>query len=304
MKSMYVAAASVCLFGCGGDGLTTGPVLVPAAPVASSGFAKPGDDIANVPTGTTFTIPAQTFVHDPAQPFNYSVGKGEVTVRILSATQIEVTRDGAVDILDLDTAATGTIYEKFGTDKIVTAYIYGLNPYASKGEIEYLSDAGPNTSFLYLDEAVGVFGYATDPAVLSGSATYSGTADLFVLYRSQAFDVADGTASLTADFASSTLTGSLDFADPLGDGNGGPVDLGTFSLAVDGVISGNAFAAPVNLDPAIIGAVQAPQRTLDGAFFGPTGEYASGVAIGAATSATPGANNDMNWELTVNTQKQ
>jgi len=294
---------SVCLIaGCGGVGSTKNtPGIDFVPPMSSTGFAKLGNNISTAPSGTEFTIPVQTFVHDPSDPHNYQTGSGSLRVKIISNDQIEVSQDGASYILDR--RGPNYFHTETGFPSVV-AIITNLNSYASIGEFEFLSDTGAG-NFLRLDQSRGVFGFATDPAVLTGAATYAGTVELFVGQRDASFDFATGSVAMNANFGSGALSGSVMFNDAVGDGGGlGNVDIGSFNIDLSGEIDGNAFAAPIQLDPTDIDAIAAPRATLSGAFFGPNGEFASGTVDGVGTSAAPGAGNDMHWSMDFDTKLQ
>lgn len=292
-----------------------------SAPFAttSRGYARAGDNINEAAPNVFFM--GQTFTS------NGSTGFGG---KRLSDTEVEVFFGGNYYILSKDPDksyytnefvvdemrdSTGNLIQR--TRRKLTLNFNLTGDYVSKGTLsvfgqidmyhgsgnglfntrpESIPSAGsngfwnnPNASLS--TQYVAFFGYATDPAQLTGTVSYTGEADVTVFRNlSSPFgigqsDSAQGAVAFTADFGAGTLNGQIDVNDPTGDVARGSFDLEALPISIDnGQITGNQFRADLTSAtfPVLNGA-------LFGAFFGPNGEEASakGTMSAGGTSNAP-----------------
>jgi len=242
-------------------------------------YAAFGVDIDNVPSGTVFTVSGKK---RDALTGRVPIVGSSVTFegKYVSNTKIELSYDGKTIPLTYNADRqnfAGSLAKRLNPDDTsdventdVSLFLTDLNPYAKK--VQFTTQEGFNGSTFPKDRVTGVVGFFTDPQALPTSATYTGVSEI----TAGSFggrDSATGEVVPNADFAAGTIDGSMSFTDPLGDTtSAAPFDLDTFMLVMSsGTIDGNEFSA--NL--AFAGAT----GSLDGGFYGPTGEHAAGIAL-------------------------
>lgn len=307
MKCIYLLAGAVGLSACGGS---VDNIQSLAFQTASTGHATLSDDITNASVGTIFTVPATTLNLDTSNPKNPTKKNDDITIKVLSASQIEVTMNGRTDTLTWNIALGE--YTKATATEFIAAYTLQLNQYASISGYER-ETYGQNGNLQNEVLSLGIIGYGTNPNALPASANYNGSADLAVVKSNGDADFANGTAALNANFANGNLTGTLVFNDPLLDGesnlNGVPgpsasIDIGSFTMNVNGTITGNKMAIPVTFAPGDISAASIDPTTIDGGFYGPNAEFINGIGVGFATSSDQGANSDIIHSTLIDADRQ
>ena len=128
----------------------------------------------------------------------------------------------------------------------------------------------------------GIFGFRTGPSAFPSMGRFTGAATLDVTSRNPGGveagrDTASGQFDITIDFSGNAASGQIGFNDPLGDGSGTGVDIGSVSIPVlNGAMNYNKVAIDMNVTPSDLGSDTLGEARLNGLFFGPTGEILSG----------------------------
>jgi len=330
MRGIAILLTISSLSACGGS--PTGPLLDLAArssqstvaPTASTGFARASDSITNVKPGTAFTMSAREIsVLDndlTVNPFDTTQLKGTFT----SPTELELELNGKTYTLSYDAADDS--FNGQDADREVSVLLSPQNRYAGMATV-MLSQASRFTTQGSI--FTGVIGYSTDPNRLPSSASYKGSASLSAIPEVGALDRASGAVNMNANFRDGTVSGTIALLDPTGD-TLGPVDLGNMTITFDhpyrsspitapatvnagtptttgGVIDGNTFTAALGIpigDLVDAGIFGDPNLTLNGGFYGPTGEHAVGIATGSGRTVGSTGQQDVLLNLSVNAAKQ
>ncbi len=275
---------------------------IPSIPV---GFAKPSDSMNNIPAGTVFTVPGKALIRsNPAHTIT-------VQGKFISDTMIAVTEGGVTNVLtyDKDKDNFSSVDELTSFTSAQSLFLSDVNRYIKA--FRYNENIKrPQTNIFtntttyettYSKTIYGHVGYEADPTALTGTAVYTGPGQISVGASGYSLsnsgvaphsDSANGTMTLNVDFINGTLNGQLDFADPT-NGPGGPsgIDLGTFTIPIpSGTITGNRYSADLTLSASDLDLAYVAQGTLDGAFYGPSGEHVAGTAVldGHDSGATNG----------------
>ncbi len=131
-----------------------------------------------------------------------------------------------------------------------------------------------------------LIGIETNPNSLNGSATYDGPSFLYVKHDST--DTwSEGTGTLSANFNSGTVSGSMTF--PGAYGSYPTIISNPTTISIDpSTISGNGFSSTLSLTPADIRFSAVSSTVIDGKFFGVNGSDAGATFNGTGTSSIDG----------------
>lgn len=280
---------------------SSGPTI---EPISSTGFARASDDFNAIDDGTVFTSNVTGITSSLVSPT--ISGTSEMTFKVISPTQIEVTRDGRTDILNFDQNLDG--FSKIENNESIFLSFAERGQYGAINRVVIESLDG-NGAPIDATTFTGVTGYSTDPMLMPAMGLYNGTADILLTNFNGDEDEAIGAATFKADFNNGLLTGNLAFTDPANDGDsdaGGPasVDLGDFNAEiVGGTVIGNTFTAPVEIGAADLNTSANVTTVVNGNFLGPVGEQALGVGVQTATAAGSGSTPNMLLILAIEAQR-
>jgi len=320
-KNIFILSLSFFLFSCGGGGGGSSASPVAAAPAAPTySYDKTAHDYTNKSWG----IDTQMRRHDKNDGISFAgFGSFPISVSVLeSEDYINITLSGTTNDsgstetfnydfqLDSTSTVIEPLYDPSGTE--IIAYLFGNSfsnavlaglifdeDYLASLNVEYT-----NVGFLdfYFDDYRDTFAInygdktETGDMPTAGSANY-GIAGQLILTTYESLSslvslVAQGTGSLTADFSSNSISGSLDFTkyygymDFLEAGATSQTQiLGVPTATIDffdGSISGNHFTTSTSVSTAGLSGSGLSQ----GSFFGPDGQETSGTFLLSMDSET------------------
>lgn len=328
-KNIFILSLSFFLFSCGGGGGGSSASPVAAAPAAPTySYDKTAQDYTN----KSWDTDTQMRRFDENDGISFAGwGNYPISVSLLEAENyVNITLSGTTNDsgstetfnydfqLDNTSTASEPLYDPSGTE--IIAYLFG-NSFSNAVLVgfafneEYLSSLNveyTNVGFLdfyfndYRDTFAFNYGDKTETGDMptAGSANYGIAGQLILtLYESSLIPlIAQGTGSLTADFSSNSISGSLDFTkyygytDFLQAGATSQTQiLGVPTATIDffdGSISGNHFTTSTSVSTAGLSGSGVSQ----GSFFGPDGQETSGTFLLAIDSETDtsGLNS---WEM-------
>jgi len=267
--------------------LAPAPGTAPAT--AASGYATPTSDLTD-PTETV-TRSAQLKNTDwtgttvSQVDVTYSVSATGNTV--LGRPEYSVTYNGTPIVIQWD----GTQY--FGTngnlDLLMAPWHSTANGQASMDWFFLQDTTGGGGGGSTWGFAVG--GFNSDPAAvagLSGSATFTGLGGVSLQAQDDSFfTVADGPATLVANFNTNMISGTIDLTD-LGSGRGG-VTIAPNSMMIlnPTAITANTFNGTASINPADFGLSSVGTISTSGMFY-EAGATAVGGDVSGVGTATPG----------------
>ena len=315
IKIIQALCLSTALASCGGGGggSSASPVAAVAPPAPTYSYDK--TDLGY--TNKSWDVDTQmrryhqtegvSFAGYGSYPISVSMVESQDYIAItLSGTP---TGPGSTETFNYDFSLTTTstaiapLYDPSGTT--VVAYLFG-NSFSNAAlvgftfDVDYLSSLNveyTNIGFLdfffndYRDTFAFNYGDKTETGDMptSGSATYGIAGQLiFNIYESPssiASLISEGTGSLTANFSSNSISGSLDFTRYYGynnflqaGANSQTQILGVPTATInffDGSISGNHFTTSTSVSSSGLSGTGVSQ----GSFFGPDGQETSGTFL-------------------------
>jgi len=160
----------------------------------------------------------------------------------------------------------------------------------------FLNENTPNASIANIrlktgsntEELFGIVGSLTPVATLTSlaSASYSGLGEISIDRANGLFDDApNSVATLSANFTSGSLNGSIAVADNTTGDNGGAFDIVGGTVGLSGTISGNSFTlTPDYSGMTVSGVTNINAQPINGGFYGTNAENAVGVGLSLGQS--------------------
>jgi len=268
-------AASLVLAGCGSS-TTPPPGPQPA------GFAD-GTKVTSTPD-LIFTATSKGIVDDGSG--NITLGDVAISYRTTADPDVIFATVNGEDI-QLVLNAGGTAFEGSNANYDIFAELVSIST-SEQVVISLFGVDGVSAA----DDAIGyaVIGLQTDPtaiAALSGTASYSGEAEIFVMQEDVLGDInvglGFGTGTLEANFDTGTITGSLAL-DESGASDAG-FEISPTTITIDPTtISGNGFLSTLSVTAADLAMTSVGLSSIAGTFFGvdasDVGATFSGSGIG------------------------
>ncbi len=250
----------------------------PPTPIAASGFAQSGDEVA---ARITFNVPqTSAFV---LQDEKGALINQDVSLRINAQGRPMVVIDGQRFVLNSE---GNGIYSTTENDtNVLWLRISQTDPNAV--ELIYLSFATEDS----FNAGYVPFGFDTNPTTVAaetGSAVYTGPASLSlrqVIDGRLASGFSNGTARITADFDGGAVNGSIRFDDPADR----PIEVADVTLQLEGTaIRDNTFSGSVSVAAGSFGDGNTlSSGTYDGRFFGADVGAVGGTLTGTVVTGDP-----------------
>ncbi len=251
----------------------------PIVPIAASGFASAGDEVAAL---GTFARPATPIYSQTGSVGD--VGPQDLAVAIDKDGVPSVTYNGVTYALTEEDSGV------YSTSQDDTAVLYLRSSVTAPAVAEtiYLSFETEDT----FDAGFVVIGYDTNPASvtgLTGSATFEGDAILSarqVVNGTLRSGFSSGTANVTADFEDNRVSGTLRFDTQ----QNRPITLDDVTLQLKGApIIGNRFQGAVSVSEGGFGEGRGLDgASVDGQFFGDTAQAVGGTITGTLSTDAAG----------------